>query len=185
LSKDWSAARQSAFTLVEVLVALVVGGLATLGAQSVLGAIADHTDRISEATGAADRRANGERALRALLAGLEIGTTKDATFGGDEREARFTTWCSTPSGWQERCTVRLAVLPADSVDAKSILASVLSTGEILPLVEGPDVRSIRYLRDAANGGTWFYRWGTGITAPVGIGIITAHDTLIVRIGERG
>ena len=171
--------------MVELLVALVVGGVAILGARSVLGALADHADRVSEAAAAADRAANGERTLRALVGGIEIGTTKDAGFGGDEREARFTAWCPTPSGWQERCTVRLLVLPSDSLTAKSIVASVLSTGEILPLLESAAVQRIRYLRDAANGGTWFHTWGTGITAPLAIGIITDRDTLIVRIGERG
>jgi len=173
------------FTLVEILVALVVGGAAILGARSVLGALADHSDRVAAAAATADRAANGERVLRALLGDLEIGSTKDVTFGGDEGEAQFATWCPTASGWKERCTVRLVVLQADSIGATFTVASVLSTGEILPLVERDALPKIQYLRDAANGGAWFRTWGAGITAPLAIGILTERDTLIIRIGERG
>lgn len=183
--RNGGVVRMRAFTLVELLVALVVGGVAILGARSVLGALADHAGRVSDAAADADRVANGERLLRALVGNLEIGTTEDATFSGNEREARFTTWCPTPSGWQERCSVRLVVIPPDSAGAASVVAGVLPTGEVLPLLEGTAVQRIRYLRDAANGGTWFHTWGAGITAPLAIGIMTDRDTVIVRIGERG
>ena len=174
-----------AFTLVELLVALLVGGVAILGARSVLASLGDHADRVAEFAIIADREANGERVLRTLVSNLEIGTTNDASFGGDEREARFTSWCTSPSGWQERCTVRLVVRPGDSVGAPSIVATVLSTGEIVPVLSDATEPRLRYLRDAANGGSWFHTWGTGITAPLAIGIVTERDTLIVRIGERG
>jgi prepilin-type N-terminal cleavage/methylation domain-containing protein len=177
--------RRSGFTLVELLVALAVGGVAILGARSVLGALADHADRVSDAAASADRDANGERTLRALLGSLEIGTAKDVTFGGDEREARFRSWCASPSGWQERCTVRLGVVTADSATGASILTGVLAGGESVTLMRDSLAMRLRYLRDAANGGTWFRSWGAGITAPVAIGIIRSRDTIIVRVGERG
>jgi hypothetical protein len=44
---------------------------------------------------------------------------------------------------------------------------------------------LRYLKDASTRGTWFRSWGTGISAPIAIGVIVDRDTLILRIGERG
>jgi prepilin-type N-terminal cleavage/methylation domain-containing protein len=178
-------ARTAGFTLVELLVALVVGGVAILGARAVLAALGDHADRVSEAAASADRTANGERTLRALVGNLEIGTTPDASFGGDEHQMQFTTSCPTPSGWQERCVVRVIALRPDSLAGRSIVVGILPTGEILPLLADVTGPRFRYLRDAGNGGTWFHSWGNGITAPVAIGIVTERDTLILRIGDRG
>ena len=169
----------------ELLVALLVGGVAILGARSVLGAVADQADRIAEAAMLIDRAANGERLLRSLVGNLEVGTTRDATFQGDEAEARFTTWCTSASGWQERCTVRLVVLRPDPVSGKSIIAGVLPGRDTLPLIECDGVSRLQYLRDAASGGTWSNRWGTSVGAPLAIGIATEGDTIILRIGERG
>jgi prepilin-type N-terminal cleavage/methylation domain-containing protein len=178
-------AGRAGFTLVELLVALVVGGVAILGARAVLAALGDQAERVSEAAASSDRTANGERTLRALVGNLEIGTTPDVSFGGDERQVQFTTSCPTASGWQERCAVRLVALSPDSLTGKAIVAGILPTGEILPLLTGVTGPRFRYLRDAGNGGTWFRTWGNGITAPIAVGIVTERDTLILRIGERG
>lgn len=175
------------FTLIELMVSLAVGGIAILGARSILGALADHADRVSETAAWSDRAANGERTLRLLLGNLEIGTTPDASFGGDERQASFTSWCQTPSGWTERCRVRLSAVthvPSSNV-ARHTLTATLSTGEVAVLLDDADVLELRYLRDAAHGGSWFRQWGAGITAPLAIGIVRGGDTLIVRIGDRG
>jgi hypothetical protein len=170
---------------VEVLVALVVGTIAIAGARSVLGALADHADRITDASREADRVANGERSLRALVGALDLGAMGGATFSGNEREARFTSWCPTADGWQERCQVRLAILQMDSLDDAPTVAAILSSGEVLSAISGiSDVR-FAYLRDAAAGGTWVHTWGAGISVPLAIGIVTDQDTIIVRVGERG
>ena len=176
--------RPDGFTLVELLVALMVGGVAILGARAVFASLADHADRVLEVAAISDREANGERTLRALVGDLDMGSTTATTFGGDAHEARFTSWCSTPSGWKERCVIRLAVLPRDASDGSSVVV-VFPDGQMLPLLAANAGMGLRYLRDATNGGTWFERWGTGITAPLAIGIVTDRDTLILRIGERG
>jgi hypothetical protein len=57
------------------------------------------------------------------------------------------------------------------------------------LVGGFSAGAFRYLESAAAGGQWFQRWGTGITAPLGIGVVVeqehAVDTMLIRIGPRG
>jgi len=164
------------------MVALVVSAVLLLGARILLGELGDDAHRITDAATRADRDANAERVLRSLLARLEVGTDSTRTFGGDERVAHFTTWCDVPAGWQERCQAALAL---DTADGELALTAALSTGESLVLRRGFHAGAFRYLSDAAMGGTWFREWGTGLTAPIALGVILDRDTLIVRIGERG
>lgn len=191
--------RPAGFTLLEMVIALALGGVVLLGVRLISTQLADTARRLDEVAAASDRTANGERLLRALVGRMEIGTSDEATFGGDEREARFTSWCEVPAGWLERCQVALTVLPTG--DAR--LAASMATGRVedaAVLVRGFGAAELRYLSDAGAGGTWFRSWGRGITAPLAIGIVLHRDTtvleavtgrrrtgdtLIVRIGERG
>jgi prepilin-type N-terminal cleavage/methylation domain-containing protein len=170
------------FTLLEVVVALAVGGVLLLGARRMLETVGDGAQGITEAAKAADREANGERLLRALLGRLEVGTDSTRTFSGEEQAARFTSWCDVPAGWQERCIVTLVV---GAGPGGATLTASLSTGEVVVVRGGFHTGTLCYLSDAGAGGTWFRRWGTGITAPIAIGVVLDGDTLIVPIGERG
>jgi prepilin-type N-terminal cleavage/methylation domain-containing protein len=113
------------FTLLEVVVALAVGGVLLLGARRMLETVGDGAQGITEAAKAADREANGERLLRALLGRLEVGTDSTRTFSGEEQAARFTSWCDVPAGWQERCIVTLVV---GAGPGGATLTASLSTG---------------------------------------------------------
>lgn len=170
------------FTLIEVVLALVIAGTVVLSARMLLEELADDAQAIVAHASGVDARANAERELRELVLRLEVGTDGARRFAGDERAARFTSWCDMPRGWQERCTVTLAV---DREGREPVLAASLSTGEMLVLRRGFATGSLRYLGDAARGGTWFRSWGESITAPFAIGIVLDADTLILRIGERG
>lgn len=199
---------RAGFTLVEVVVALAISGLVLLAARQMLEALAAHSARVTALAHAADRDANGERLLRAVVGDLEVGTADTRQFEGREREARFTSWCDTPADSRERCRVTLAV---DSADGMPALRLSLA-GEDAPWSRSIIVRrggasgALRYLGDAGQGGTWFRVWGRGITAPLAIAVILGRaadirapatdsagvapaprgaDTLIVRIGERG
>jgi prepilin-type N-terminal cleavage/methylation domain-containing protein len=173
--------RRRGFTLVEVVVAFAIGTVVVLGARALLEALGAQTARVAAAARDADADANGERLLRALVGRLEIGAPSD-TFGGDERSARFSSWCQAPRGWQERCRVTLGVEQA--ADGVAVVTR-LSTGETVVLKRGRRTEGLRYLVDAASGGRWFVRWGEGVTVPQAIGILVDGDTTIVRIGERG
>ena len=175
---------RSGFTLVELVVALAVGGVAILGARSILATLADHADSIALVAAETDRIANGERMLRAIVGRLDI-SADSAAFAGDEHQMRFTSWCEVPSGWQERCKVTLAVIPSATSSDTEVVAVVLSTGEVIALLARPPPMRFRYLLDPGHGGRWLERWGAGITAPVAVGIVNESDTLIVRIGGRG
>jgi prepilin-type N-terminal cleavage/methylation domain-containing protein len=171
-----------AFTLIEVMVALLVGAVVVLGARLALAQLADDADRIVRGAALVDGDANAERLLRSLFRRLEVGTETAGPFGGDERAMQFTTWCDVPAGWQERCQATVAV---DTVNDAPALVVRLSTGESITLRSGFRRASLRYLNDPSSGGSWFRGWGTGLTAPRAAGIIVDGDTLIVRIGDRG
>ena len=173
--------RPSGFTLVEVLVALTLGAVIALGARLLLENLGAAASRIAEAARYQDADSNGERLLRSLVGRLEVGTRRAGSFGGDEHEAHFSSWCETPRGWQEQCRVSLRVAATDSL----LFLFASSPGETVPLLRARHVLALRYLADAAQRGNWLLRWGDGVTAPLALGVIIDTDTLIVRIGERG
>jgi prepilin-type N-terminal cleavage/methylation domain-containing protein len=176
------SAPRRGFTLIEVLVALAIAGTIIVTARALLEQLADDAEKLVVHAAESDSRANAEQTLRELALRLEVGTEDARRFAGDERATRFTSWCEVPRGWQERCRVTLAL---DLDGREPVLAAALSTGEVLVLRRGFTTGSLRYLGDAARGGTWFRSWGESITAPLAIGVVLDADTLILRIGERG
>ena len=176
------------FTLVELLVSLAVVGLVLAGARAILEQLSGTALQIAAGAERADRTANADRVLRALLGQLELGRGEGARVGegrrftGNERAARFSSWCDTPAGWQERCEVAVGI---DTLGGSGVLAVSLSTGEVLVLRRGFRSGRLRYLSDPGSGGVWFRDWGTSVTAPVALGVVLDADTLVVRIGERG
>jgi prepilin-type N-terminal cleavage/methylation domain-containing protein len=183
--RDGRRARRAGFTLLEVLVALGLATLVVVSARALLDGLGDAAARIALAARAGDADANAERLLRALASRIEVGTLEAGSFGGTDRAAEFTSWCETPSGWQERCRVNLRV---EARDGRPALVTRLSTGEVIT-IRGASSESVgaslRYLTDPAAGGVWIREWGTGLAAPVAIGVLLGPDTLIVRVGERG
>jgi prepilin-type N-terminal cleavage/methylation domain-containing protein len=173
------------FTLVELLVALLVGAITVLGARMMLEGVADSERRLSRATQRAEREANGERVLRATVASIEVGTPGTLPFAGDEREANFTSWCDRAGGWQERCAATVAIAPAGVTGATSALVLTDAGAGALRLRTGFTHGELRYLIDARDGGQWVTSWAAGVGAPLAIGVVFDADTLILRIGQRG
>ncbi|HKV50231.1 MAG TPA: prepilin-type N-terminal cleavage/methylation domain-containing protein [Gemmatimonadaceae bacterium] len=178
--------RRSGFTLIEVLVALVVGAIVLAGAHQVLAILTDQAHALTRRAAEGDREANGERTLRALVGQLELGSPGTIPFSGTPDTVRFSSWCEAPAGWLERCPVTLS-FAADG-DHETLRAEV-GAQPPLELVSGFRRGTFRYLESAAAGGQWFQQWGTGITAPLGIGVVLVRDhsvdTMLVRIGPRG
>lgn len=170
------------FTLVEVLVALAIAGTLVVTARMLLEQLAEDAERLVAHAATNDAEANADRTLRELVSSLEVGTDDARRFAGEERAAQFTSWCEVPRGWQERCTVTLAI---DTQGPEPVLVASLSTGELLVVRRDFSNAALRYLGDAARGGTWFRSWGESITSPLAIGIVVDADTVILRIGERG
>lgn len=178
--------RRNGFTLLEVLVALVVGALVIVGAHRILATLTDQAHVLVRNAASFDRRANGERMLRDLVGQLEIGSPGTVPFSGSQDTVRFSTWCESAAGWLEPCPVTLFFAAQHD---QEVLRAQLGTGQRLDLLDGFTSGSFRYLQSAAAGGQWFDLWSAGITAPLGIGVLFVRgdsvDTMLVRIGPRG
>jgi prepilin-type N-terminal cleavage/methylation domain-containing protein len=179
---ETGARNRSAFTLLELIIALVVSGIVILGARALFEVMSAHTARVSGLTMEADARANGEHVLRSLIGRAEVGTPGAADFVGNAHEARFTSWCDVAGGWLERCSVALVV---DHRGDSTFVNVTLSTGERIVVRSRPSTDWLRYLSDAADGGTWRAEWSKGPVAPLAIGVVSTRDTTIIRIGVRG
>ncbi len=170
------------FTLIELLVALLVGATIVLGARLMLEGVADDARRVTSLAQAADHERNAERLLRSTVGAIDVGAAGVQPFEGDERAARFTSWCAGPGGWQERCIVTLAIT-GDS--AATALVLTLANGAPLNIRAGSKHGELLYLADARDGGRWLRSWSTGLIAPLAIGAVIDADTLVLAIGERG
>jgi prepilin-type N-terminal cleavage/methylation domain-containing protein len=178
--------RNRGFTLIEVIAAVMVGAVILIGARELFIELDGAAQRIVVGSHAVDRDANAERLLRALTVRLEVGIDSTRRFGGDEREAHFTSWCDVPSGWQERCDVTIRF---DTLNGRMRLLLVRDTLSPIPVVTGLSGGRLRYLSSAVDGGVWFRTWSVGRTAPLAIGVLCDRaaqgDTLVLRIGTRG
>jgi prepilin-type N-terminal cleavage/methylation domain-containing protein len=165
------------FTLIEVLVALALSAIVVLGARELLDGMTGQTTGIVRAARTADSLANVDLSVHRIVANLALAQGDAPSFDGDERSARFESWCMTAGGWQERCAVQLVADP-DSVEGVRLLGS--ATG---PIVIGAGQRSVlRYLAEVGGGGHWVTRWQSSITPPLAIGVLTGTDTMVLRIG---
>lgn len=171
------------FTLIEVVTALAIGGIAVTLAAAMLAAVSDHTQRVADVARARDETVASERLLRRLVGQMSWSARDEPAPRGTPEALRFTTWCDVPAGWQERCIVELRVgkegQPALGIEAR------LSTGETLRLLSGIEVHGFTYLVTPEHGGRWQTRWLDAASLPPIIGIVLARDTILLRTGERG
>lgn len=169
-----------AFTLIEVVVTLAVGGGAIALAAALTRAAADESAAAARHAVDAAVDANGERLLRRLVGQMELPELTDSITGGDARAMLFSSWCDRPEGWQERCRVSLRIEREHGG-----IAVGLSSGESLEVLSRRGVGAFVYLRAPQHGGRWSERWISAMSLPPAIGIVVAGDTLILRIEERG
>jgi Prokaryotic N-terminal methylation motif len=166
------------FTVIELMVALLVGMMTISGARAISSVLVDHAARLDSVHVEVAEEMNGEHLLRRLVLEAEAGRDPKSTFFGSRDAATFESWCQMPGGWTERCSVALRIerLETDSVVT---LVGELSTGERLPLIRLPAPVHLTYLEDATHGGSWSARWGPGTVAPLAIGIFAADQLLIL------
>jgi prepilin-type N-terminal cleavage/methylation domain-containing protein len=172
---------QRGFTLIEVTVALVIGGLALSAAAALLAGLGQRADQIRAVGAREDRDANGERLLRALWGNVQARRDSAHSVTGDSTAVTFASLCETVEGWLRPCDARLSVrrtgaafqflLELSSRDTQSTTTVSLWSGN-----SGP--ARLRYLRDAASGGTWLTSWND-IVIPSALEIVGGTDTMLV------
>jgi hypothetical protein len=164
-----------------VIVALSIGALVVMGARALLEGLRTHTVRLVSVANSTNATANGEHVVRTLVGNLALAPNDSSSFEGDAREARFTSWCAVPEGWQELCTVHLTV---EGETGRVRLMVTLSTGEHLTVHDSAGTAALLYLGSASDGGHWFATWRHSLMPPVAIGLVSDGDTSLARVGER-
>jgi prepilin-type N-terminal cleavage/methylation domain-containing protein len=167
-------------TLLELIIALAIAGLAILGCVMLLDQLNDShehivRDRVADATAG-----NGDRMLRRLLVDARTTTDSSERFRGDERNANYLTLCDTPNGWPEPCRVALAL---DSLRASSAIIAETSRGERFELRRVPGAATFRYLDLSARDSSWVRQWAMSIALPGAIGLVVGSDTTILPLGS--
>lgn len=171
------------FTLVEMLVALVVGGIAVATAAAVFAASSDGVRNLVERSDRWTREATSRAWLGQLFAGAEVRNTPQAEFVGLERFVRFSTRYWAAEGWLEPGVVSLAF------DDGSV-TSAFPDGVRLVLIDSLTDASFEYLIRYGEPSPWLLEWESGTTLPLAVRLRLTHpdesvDTLLFYIGERG
>lgn len=170
------------FTLLEILVALVVGGMAVAGAATLLLAIGDRAQAVERAAGPWDRAANAEDLLRRTVANLAPSTdTVAPSFTGDPRRARFVTWCTRPEGWLGRCPVDLTF--TGGRDSTSLQLTLDRRNPVV-IREHLQRGQFRYFIVVDGVGEWHDRW-THLVPPRAVAVILDADTLFLPVWPNG
>lgn len=170
--------RSRGFTLLEIVIALVVGGMAVSAAAALLTGLGERADQVRAAGARVDRDANAERLLQGLWSNLRL-SADSMTAAGDSMAATFQTWCETVEGWLRPCHARLAV-ERQGQAFQFVLTLTAGETRTIRLWDGDrGPAGIRYLRDAAHGGSWTAEW-TGIVPPQALAAIVGPrpDTLV-------
>ncbi len=188
-------AARGGFTLVEVMLALVLGGMALSGAVFLLLGLSDRGRAIDAAAWNVNHEANAERLVRNAVRNLRLSPDSTPSLEGEPTSARFRSWCDGPAGWPERCAVRLFVREtakgrAISLETRPGDGRIDADGAphdadgaphgaaVVDLWSGFGSAGLRYLVDAGQGGTWTDRWST-LVPPSALGLVVDGDTLIL------
>jgi prepilin-type N-terminal cleavage/methylation domain-containing protein len=175
-------------TLLELIIALAISGLAILGCVMLIDQLNDSHDRIVRDRAADAKAGNGDRLMHRLLA--DARTTPDTAdrFRGDEHSASYLALCDTPSGWPESCRVSLSI---DSLrDSSAIIAETKREDRLEETIEERfELRRVfgaatfRFLDLSARDSSWVGQWATSIALPGAIAIVAGTDTTILPLGS--
>lgn len=174
------------FTLLELMLALVIGGLLVLTAARLFAVAADTGAALRRARQRTDHDANAREWLTTALGSLEVGAAGTTGFQGDSARMTFSAWVPTAAGWMERRSVALAFANGrltGSAEGTVVLADSLRAG------------AFDYQSEYGDGTTWLAGWQSPVSAPIAVRIRLVRstadperldvDTLVFQIGGRG
>jgi prepilin-type N-terminal cleavage/methylation domain-containing protein len=174
------SARRPGVTLLELLIALSISGLAILGGVLLLDQLNDSAARIVAERVADAGAGNGDRLLRRLLADARSSTDSAQRFVGDEHNAAYLTRCDVPSGWSESCRARLMI---DSVRDSSVVVAETSNADHFVVRRIAGAATLRYLDLTARDSAWVRRWAASISLPSAIAVVAGNDTTVFALGS--
>ncbi len=173
------------FTLIEVMIALVVGSMAVTGSAALLIGLSNQHASVQELTSSADRDGNGIRVLTDLVSSIRQGPELPPGLVGGPSRVELRTHCISERGWTEPCEAELRFEPADESSAAAVLVVASdppSRRWVLWIAESGG--HFTFLAQSADGGTWTREW-TGGRPPLALGVVTDGDTLLVAIRHDG
>jgi prepilin-type N-terminal cleavage/methylation domain-containing protein len=178
---------RAGFTLVELLVAIAIGGLVVLTVHRLFGTSTDHARRLDAHRQGFERAANARRWLADAFGSLDVGQGEPGPFLGGSNGVEFSTWLLTGRGWHEAERVGLAVR-----DGR--LIARLRGGEVV-LADSVASAEFEYLVEYGESAPWLPGWRSVANAPLAVRIRlerasaraggTTVDTLLFVIGARG
>lgn len=175
-------------TLLEVVVAIAVGGMVVSGAVGLVLGLTGRAEAVAARAAAVDAEANGERLLRALVRNVDAGDGTERPVRGTARRAQFRSWCQTPGGTVELCAVSLVVDQSSDRGRVTVRVHTPDTVERsawsdpveLRVRDGFEDGRLLYLFDAARGGEWRDGW-SHLVMPAALAVVMDEDTLILPL----
>lgn len=172
--------RRSGFTLIEILAAISILGLAISGAVALLDQLSDGAARIVKESNRVARESNGARLLTRLLLDAQPNADSSKHFRGDENSLELWTFCDVPGGWAEECRVTLSI---DQRGDSSVLIAGLSGGAALSVRRQAGPAHFRYYNPSAPDDTaWARQWSSNAALPAAIGLVAGGDTIMLPVG---
>jgi prepilin-type N-terminal cleavage/methylation domain-containing protein len=182
------------FTLIEVLLALVIGGMAISGAALLLMSLSDRGRAIDAVAWRVDREANAERLLRTTVRNLKLSSDMTPSLEGSATSTRFRSWCDSPTGWPVPCSVHLSIRETAHGQTLSLELRQSHPGTrpgidpdsptVIDLWNRLQSARILYLIDTGQGGRWTDQW-SGLVPPPAVGVVVNSDTLILPVRANG
>jgi prepilin-type N-terminal cleavage/methylation domain-containing protein len=112
------------FTLVELLVAISIGGVVLLGLRILVDGLTLEGTAMARNERSVDGAVNAEWTVRQIVGNLAVDSDSLSALVGTERDARFASWCPASEGSLESCDICLFIEQADGGD-RAILATSL------------------------------------------------------------
>ncbi|HWH51544.1 MAG TPA: hypothetical protein VN651_08360 [Gemmatimonadaceae bacterium] len=167
-------------TMFELVIALALAGTVLAGGALLLEELGDANARMFAQAATVAATNNGARALDRLFADARPADDSSERFTGDSRAASYATLCDTPSGWRERCRVKLMI---DSLADSSAVIALSDGGEALTLGRVGGAATFRYIDLSARDTTWLMRWSPSVALPDAIAIVAGADTAVLPLGS--
>ncbi len=168
------------FTLVEILAAISIFGLAIGGAIALLDQLGDGTARIGTEGARVAREGNGARLLARLLMDARSSTDSTKRFRGDENSLELWTLCDVPGGWAEDCRATLSI---DQRGDSSALLAGLPNDRVFSARRQKGTARFRYYNPLAPNDTlWVRQWSSNVQLPSAIGLVIGADTIVFPVG---
>ena len=172
-------ARRRGFTLIEVAVAMVVASGFLVLSRAVLFGVADGAGRIAAAASANDDKRTSRQQLRAILAFARTVDPDSVAFLGSPRALFVRSYCPTPGGWNEACSVTVSI-----GDSTSTIYLGINYRRLTAIDRSArDFAALCYLQSVADGGRWLSDWPATHDLPMAVGLVIDRDTTILPVGR--